>query len=85
MTRTSLPGGILQIGTKLSIMPVEQFMRDLPFAVALQQSKNIGSASVGSGQLAGPVLYLQMNDGDTLNDLDACKARTNIRRPDRFR
>ena len=59
-------------------MPVEQFMRDLPFTAALEQSKNIGCAGVGSGQLARPMFYLQMNDGDTLNDFNACEARINI-------
>src|SRR5262252_2967907 len=60
---------------ELSIVPVEQFMRNLPFTVALEQSKYIGSMRIGSGQLTGPILYFEMNDGNTLNDLNACEAR----------
>ena len=59
-------------------MPVEQFVRDLPFAVALEQRKNVGCAGVGSGPFAGPMLYLQMHDGDTLDNLNACETRNDV-------
>src|SRR5215469_11357108 len=53
-------------------------MCDLPFVVPFEQSKNIGSAGIGPGQVAGPTFYLQMNDGDTLDDFNACEARARV-------
>ena len=67
------------IYAKSSIVPVEELMRDLPLAVAPEQSKYVGSSRAGASQLACPALNLQMNDGDGLDDLDACEARFNIR------
>jgi hypothetical protein len=64
----------------LSIVPVKQFVRDLPFAIAFQQRENIGSTRIGSGQFAGPTFYLEMHDGNTLDDLNTCKAGIDIRR-----
>jgi hypothetical protein len=54
-------------------------MRDLPRIIPLEQSEYIGSARIGSSQLARPVLYFQMNYRDTLDDLDAGEARIDIR------
>ena len=61
------------------LVPVEELMRDLPFAVTLEQGKHIRSSSIGPRQLAGPALNFQMNDRDALNDLDASEARIDIR------
>jgi hypothetical protein len=49
------------------------------FAVALEQGDYVGSSSIGASQLARPALNFQMNDSDALDDLDACKARIDIR------
>ena len=55
-------------------------MRDLPLVIALEQRKHVGSTRMRSGQLARPMFHFQMNDGDRLDDLDARKARSDIRR-----
>ncbi len=60
-------------------VPVKELMRDLPLAIPLEQGEYVGSSGFGSSQLAGPALNLQMNDGDALDDLDTCEARTDIR------
>src|ERR1043165_4731225 len=70
----------MRFGGELSIVPVEQFMRNLPFAIPLEESEHVRSAGIGSGQFTRPVLYFKMNYGDTLNNLDACEARIDIRR-----
>ena len=54
-------------------------MRDLPLIIPLEQREYVGSAGIGSSQLARPVLYFQMNYRDTLDDLDAGEARIDIR------
>ena len=61
------------------IVPVEEFMGDLPLAIPLEQREYIGSSGIGSSQLAGPVLNFKMDDGDAFDDLDACEARIDIR------
>src|SRR5215475_1559645 len=61
-------------------MPVEEFVRDFPFPIAVEQREYVGSPGVGSRQLAGPVLHFQMNDGDRLDDFNAREARGDIRR-----
>ena len=67
------------IKTKSSIVPVKELMRDLPAAVAPEQCKYVGSSGLGPSQLTCPVLNFQMNHGNGLDDLDACKTRFNIR------
>src|SRR5215467_13049513 len=54
-------------------------MRDLPLPVPLEQSKNVGCVGVGPGQLTRPMLYFKVNHGDTLDDLDAREAGSDIR------
>ena len=61
------------------VVPVEELMGDLPFAIALEQGEHVRSSGIGPRQLAGPVLNFEMNDSDALNDLDASEARIDIR------
>src|SRR5215467_3092426 len=73
-------GEAASIQTTLAIVPVKEFVRNLPLTVALQQSEYIGSVGVGSSQLTRPVFDFEMDDGDRLDDLDACEAWGDIRR-----
>jgi len=54
-------------------------MRHLPFAIPFEQCEYVGSSSIGTRQLAGPVLDFQMNKSDALNDLDARESWIDIR------
>src|SRR5271169_506686 len=55
-------------------------MRDLPCAVPLEQSEYVGSPGIGARQLPGPAFDFQMNNSDALDDFNACKAGTDVRR-----
>jgi hypothetical protein len=61
------------------VVPVEELMRDLPFAIPLEQREHVRSSSIGPRQLARPVLNFQMHNSDALDDLDAREARIDIR------
>jgi hypothetical protein len=72
--------GLRRLANQSAVVPVEEFMRDLPLAIPLEQGEYIRSPGIGSSQLAGPVLNFQVNDSDAFDDLDACEARIDVRR-----
>lgn len=63
----------------LLVVPVEQLMGDLPLTVYFEQAEHIRSMRIGASQFARPPLNLEMDDGDTLNDLNACKSGIDVR------
>lgn len=58
---------------------MKRFVRDLPLSAPPQQSEDVRSTEIRSRQFAGPTLNLQVHDGDGLDNLNARKARFNIR------
>ena len=72
MSRNQLP--------TLCIMPVKGLLRDLPLAVPLEQSENLGNAGIRSGQLSRPALDFEVHDGDGFEDLNAREPWMDIRR-----
>src|ERR1700759_5029026 len=55
-------------------------MRHLPLSVPLEQCEYVGRAGIGTSQFARPAFDFKMNNRDTLDDFNARKARTDVRR-----
>ena len=62
------------------VVPVEELMGDLPFAIALEQGEHVRSSGIGPRQLAGPVLNLEVHHGDALDDFNSRETRTDVGR-----